>query len=119
MTTREPALEDELEIRRLVENWAVWRDTGRFDAFLDLWSPDGWMMATWFQASAADFTARARAAFDQGSRSMHVLGGTGVELGADRAVAQTRMRGDLLRALLRFPAAARGVLETGPAPAGL
>jgi hypothetical protein len=90
--TRDRTFEDELEIRALVENWAIWRDTGGFDAFLDLWHPDGWMMATWFQASAADFTARARAAFEQGARSMHILGGTGVEIQGDHAVAQTRMQ---------------------------
>jgi hypothetical protein len=92
MTTRDWALEAELEIRCLVENWALWRDTGRFDAFLELWHPDGWMMATWFQASAMEFTARARAAFEQGSRSIHILGGTGVEIHGDHAVAQTRMQ---------------------------
>lgn len=92
MTTPDRAFEDELEIRSLIENWAVWRDTGRFDAFLELWHPDGWMMATWFQASAADFTARARAAFEQGARSTHILGGTGVEINGDHAIAQTRMQ---------------------------
>lgn len=46
---------DRLAIRDLIENWAVWRDAGDWDRFATVWHDDGWMSATWFQGSAADF----------------------------------------------------------------
>lgn len=92
MTGCDRELMDEMKVRSAIESWAVWRDAGQFDSFLRLWHPDGWMMATWFQASALEFTERARAAFERGARSMHILGGTGVEINGDHAIAQTRMQ---------------------------
>jgi hypothetical protein len=85
------ALADELEIRQLIENWVMFRDTGDFDRFGELWHPEGWMVATWFQASGADFTARARQTFDK-QKGLHLLGGSTIRTAAPRAVAQTRMQ---------------------------
>ena len=42
-------LQDRLAIRELIDNWAMWRDIGRWDDFRTIWHPDGVMMATWFQ----------------------------------------------------------------------
>ena len=42
-------LQDELQIRRLIERWAVWRDAGDWARFRTVWHPEGVMMATWFQ----------------------------------------------------------------------
>ena len=42
---------DRLEIRQLVENWAIWRDAGYWDRFRTCWHEDGWMMATWIRLS--------------------------------------------------------------------
>lgn len=91
-------LADELEIRQLIENWVLFRDSGDFERFAELWHPDGWMVATWFQASAADFTARAIRSFEQ-QKGLHVLGGTSVRTSPPRATAQTRMQ-ILQRAML-------------------
>jgi hypothetical protein len=90
-TDRLAALVDELEIRRLIENWALFRDTGDFDRFGELWHPEGWMVATWFQASGADFTARARQTHNR-QKGMHILGGSAVITAPPRATAQTRMQ---------------------------
>ncbi|MGA1576083.1 MAG: nuclear transport factor 2 family protein, partial [Burkholderiaceae bacterium] len=45
----------ELTIRQLVENWAVWRDAGDWERFRTVWHDDGMMMATWFQGPFDDF----------------------------------------------------------------
>jgi hypothetical protein len=79
------------QIRRLIEDWVIWRDTGDWDRFLTLWHPEGRMMATWFQGTAAEFAAISRAGFERGVRILHVLGGTSVDVEGDRAIAQTRM----------------------------
>ncbi|HWE99265.1 MAG TPA: nuclear transport factor 2 family protein [Caulobacteraceae bacterium] len=83
---------DEFEIRRLIENWVVWRDSGAdFDRFATLWHPEGRMIATWAQVTGAEFVARGKAAFENGSKALHLLGGTSVDIAADRAYAQTKV----------------------------
>ena len=83
--------DDREQIRRLIEDWVIWRDTGDWDRFLTVWHPEGRMMATWFQGTAAEFAEVSRAGFERGVRILHVLGGTSVDVAGDRAIAQTRM----------------------------
>jgi hypothetical protein len=82
---------DELEIRRLVESWVVWRDAGDWKRFRTVWHDDGRMMATWFQGSCDDFIRVSREGFERGVRILHFLGGTSVEVAGARGVAQTKM----------------------------
>jgi len=82
---------DRLTIRDLVENWAVWRDAGDWDRFKTVWHEDGWMCATWFQGSALDFIRVSKEGWEKGVSILHFLGGTSIDLGGDRAVAQTKM----------------------------
>jgi SnoaL-like protein len=82
---------DELEIRRLVENWVVWRDAGDWERFRTVWHDDGRMMATWFQGSCDDFIRVSREGFERGVRILHFLGGTSVEVSGSRAVSQAKM----------------------------
>jgi SnoaL-like domain len=82
---------DELEIRRLVENWVVWRDAGDWERFRTVWHDDGRMMATWFQGSCDDFISVSRDGFERGVRILHFLGGTSVQIAGDRAVSQAKM----------------------------
>jgi SnoaL-like domain len=84
-------VDDREQIRRLIEDWVIWRDSGDWDRFLTLWHPEGRMMATWFQGTAAEFAEISRAGFERGVRILHVLGGTSVDVEGDRAIAQTRM----------------------------
>jgi len=82
---------DELEIRRVVERWAVWRDAGDWERFGTVWHDDGFMMATWFQGPATDFIRVSREGFERGVSILHFLGGSAVEVDGDRAIAQTKM----------------------------
>ena len=82
---------EEIRIRRVVENWALFRDAGRWDAFATLWHDDGWMTATWFQGPATDFITASRKAFDAGVNILHFLGGFTCEVRGERAIAQTKM----------------------------
>lgn len=89
--TRSPFHPDaEIEIRSLIENWAIWRDTSDWDRFEQLWHPDGRMVATFFDGTASDFIKAARAA--KGKVLVHhVLGGASVRVNGARASAKTRM----------------------------
>ena len=82
---------DEFEIRRLIENWVIWRDSGDFERFATLWHPKGQMIVTWSQSSAAEFTQRAKAFFEAGSKSLHMLGGSSIDVSGTRAIAQTKV----------------------------
>lgn len=86
-------------IRDLIENWAVWRDAGDWDRFRTVWHDDGRMNATWTQGTAEAFIAASIEGWNKGVSILHFLGGTSIDLGMPRAVAQTKMtisqRGDV------------------------
>src|ERR1700704_484176 len=84
-------LTDRIELRELVENWAIWRDAGDWERFRSVWHDDGVMMATWFQGPADEFIRVSREGFERGARILHFLGGSSVDVAGDRAVAQTKM----------------------------
>lgn len=87
----ERKLRDRLEIRELLENWVIWRDSGDWDRFATVWHEGGRMNATWFSAPAPEFIARSRAAFDAGMVGLHTLGGGTIDVRGNRAIAQTKM----------------------------
>ena len=93
------ALRDRMELRELVENWAVWRDAGDWARFRTVWHDDGVMMATWFQGPADDFIRVTKEGWAKGVSILHFLGGSSVDLAGDRAIVQTKMtisqRGDV------------------------
>ncbi|MCU0888287.1 MAG: nuclear transport factor 2 family protein [Rubritepida sp.] len=82
---------DALEIRALVENWALWRDAGDWERFATCWHPDGRMMATWKQGTAAEFIAASIEGWERGVSILHFLGGHTSEIAGGRAIAQTKM----------------------------
>ena len=84
-------LKNELEIRRMVERWAVWRDAGDWERFASVWHPDGVMMATWFQGPFADFIRVTKEGWAKGVSILHFLGGSAIDVAGDRAIAQTKM----------------------------
>jgi len=86
------ALLDRLAIRDVIDNWAMWRDTGRWDDFRTCWHAEGVMMATWFQGGFEEFIKVSQEGFARGSRTSHFQGGTSIDLKDSRAVAQTKMQ---------------------------
>src|ERR1700748_1076242 len=82
---------DRLAIRDLLENWVVWRDSGDWERFRTVWADEGWMMATWFQGSAADFIKVSIEGWNKGVSILHFLGGMSIEIEENRAIAQTKM----------------------------
>lgn len=84
-------MDDAAEIRALIENWAVWRDAGDWARFSTCWHPEGRMMATWKQGTAAEFIAASIAGWNRGVSILHFLGGHSSEIAGERAIAQTKM----------------------------
>jgi len=82
---------DRLEIRALIENWALWRDAGDWARFATVWHDDGVMMATWFQGPASEFIRVTQEGWAKGVSILHFLGGSSIDLAGRRAIAQTKM----------------------------
>jgi hypothetical protein len=82
---------DRLEIRALIENWALWRDARLWDRFRTVWHKEGQMWATWFQGSYEAFITVSQEGYDRGVRIMHMLGGMTIDIKGKRAIAQTKM----------------------------
>jgi len=90
---------DRLELRQLIDNWAIWRDAGMWEKFRTVWHDDGRMMATWTQGTADEFIAMNKEGWKKGVSILHFLGGHTAEINGNRAVTQTKMtisqRGDV------------------------
>jgi len=84
-------MKNELEIRQMVERWAVWRDAGDWERFATVWHPEGVMMATWFQGPFKDFIRVTQEGWNKGVSILHFLGGSAVEVAGERAISQTKM----------------------------
>jgi hypothetical protein len=84
-------LRDRLIIRELIEDWAVARDAGDWERFRSVWHADGQMQATWWQGPFEEFINASRAGMAAGAQVLHFLGGSSIEVGGERAIAQTKM----------------------------
>lgn len=79
------------EIREVVQDWVLWRDSGDWARFATVWHEQGHMTATWFQGSAGEFIEASRAGAERGLNVLHLLAGTSVDVAGERAIAQSRM----------------------------
>jgi hypothetical protein len=82
--------EDRLAIIEVIQHWALWRDSGRFDALRSTYHPGAVMTSTWFSGPAEEFIAQAEGR-KPGGRSAHFIGGSWVRINGDRALAETSM----------------------------
>lgn len=82
---------DRAAITRLVNDWGLARDDGRWDQLRACYTPDAIMHTTWFAGPAADFVERSMAAARVGARVQHFIGAATIALNGDKAIAETRM----------------------------
>src|SRR5258708_37489599 len=83
--------DDKLAISEVIQNWALWRDTGDWANLRSTFHRDGTMTATWFSGTADDFIAGAQAGWTKGSRSAHFIGGSAIRVNGGKAIAATRV----------------------------
>ena len=84
-------MQDMLAIKEVIENWAVFRDSGDWERFRTVWHPDGRMMATWTQGTGDEFIAISKEGWAKGVSILHFLGGIAIDLVGNRAISQTKM----------------------------
>ena len=82
---------DRAAVTRVVNDWGLFRDTGRWDELRACFTEDATMHTTWFVGSAEEFVTRSIAAAARGARAQHFIGASTITLSGDRAVAETRM----------------------------
>lgn len=80
-----------LAISRLIQDWGLWRDTGRWNELRAAYTQDGWMRTTWFDGPASAFVDASAASFGKGPQVLHAVGPSTVRVRHDRAVAETRL----------------------------
>ncbi|MEU9891745.1 nuclear transport factor 2 family protein [Sphaerisporangium sp. NPDC051011] len=81
-----------IEIRAVVEAWALFRDSGAWSEFGALWHDGAWITTTWFQGSYLNFIEAGKEAFARGVQVNHFLGGHTSVVHGHRAIAQTKMK---------------------------
>lgn len=82
---------DREEIRTVIAEWALFRDTGRFDKLRALFAPGATIQTTWFEGSADEFVDRSKASFGGAVGAQHFIGTSSIDINGDRATADTRI----------------------------
>lgn len=91
MSNEQQLRNDKADIREILENWILFRDSALWEKFKTVWHEDGYMMATWFQGPASEFVKVSQAGFERGVSIMHFLGGSNIEIAGNRAITMTKM----------------------------
>jgi len=81
---------DTMQIRDLIERWAVYRDALLWDKFRTIWHPDGIMTATWTEGPFEDFIKMNTEGVKRGLNILHILGGSAIDVVDDRATSMTK-----------------------------
>jgi len=84
-------LAERLSIERLLQDWGLWRDTGRWDRLRATYAPGATMKTTWFSGAAGEFVDASMRAAARPAVVLHVMGPSHVEIQRDRALAETRV----------------------------
>jgi hypothetical protein len=82
---------DRLEITALIADWALSRDTGRWDRLRSLFAPGATIQTTWFDGPANEFVDRCIASFGGKARAQHLIGASKIDIEGNRAIAETRV----------------------------
>ena len=90
---------DRQEIAAVIAEWALCRDTGRWNRLRSLYAPGATMQTTWFDGPANEFIDRSVAGFVGKARAQHSIGVSTIDVEGNRATAETRVV-LLLRTLL-------------------
>jgi hypothetical protein len=78
-------------IRRVIDEWALCRDTGRWEKLRSLYAPGATMQTTWFDGSADEFVERSAKGFGRSARAQHLVGTSVIDVRGTRAIAESRI----------------------------
>ena len=84
-------LQDKMEITEVVQQWALWRDTGNWVPLRTAYSSQGRMTTMWFDGPADDFIAACKSGSGKGNTSGHFICGNTVRVNGDKALSNARL----------------------------
>lgn len=82
---------DRQDIAAVIADWALCRDTGRWDRLRSLYAPGATMQTTWFDGPAQEFIDRSVTSFGGKVRAQHFIGVSTIDVEGGRATAETRV----------------------------
>jgi len=82
---------DRQEIAAVIADWALCRDTGRWQRLRSLFAPGATIQTTWFDGPADEFVDRCIAGFGGKARAQHSIGRSTIDVEGNRATAETRV----------------------------
>lgn len=85
---------EKIKIAQLLQNWGTWRDSNEFEKLATCYTDDATMVTSWYDGSAKGFidnSSQMRGKQPKETGAIHLIGGTTVDICADRAFAQTRI----------------------------
>lgn len=85
------AWQDKQEISEVVQQWALWRDSGNWQPLRTTYAIEGRMTTMWFDGAADDFIAACRAGAGKGNTSGHFICGSTVRVNGSKALANSRL----------------------------
>ena len=89
-STAPPDATHEHDIKRLLDDWGLWRDTCRWPELRAAYAPGATMMTTWFNGAANDFVDASIKASASGTLVQHFMGPSTIQLHGLKALAETR-----------------------------
>lgn len=79
---------ERFEVRRTIEEWGVFRDSGQWAALRALFHPDAMIRVAWYQGHFENFIGLSMASSGKGF-AKHIICNSAIELNGDRAFAET------------------------------
>ncbi|MFM9968216.1 MAG: nuclear transport factor 2 family protein [Burkholderiales bacterium] len=83
--------QDKLEITEVVQQWALWRDSGNWAPLRTTYSANGRMTTMWFDGPADDFITACKAGYGKGNTSGHFICGTTIRVNGAKALSNSRL----------------------------
>ncbi len=85
------AWQEKMEITEVVQQWALWRDSGNWVPLRTTYAAKGRMSTMWFDGSAEDFIAACAAGAGRGVTSGHFICGNTVRVNGNQALSNARL----------------------------
>lgn len=88
VTTLSPESFDRFEIRRTIDEWGVFRDSGQWASLRALFCPGAMIRVAWYEGHFENFVELSRAGSGKGF-AKHIICNSAIQVKGDRAIAET------------------------------
>ena len=82
---------EKASICELLQDWALWRDVGNWNALRGAFAPKATIRTTWYDGAATGFLDASIRMSSGAARAQHFIGASSVQVNGARALAETRV----------------------------